>query len=690
MIGEGAMQQDWTNASCQSQLLASQVELLCGAGDDVFGNGDAYSTTASGDGTVPSSLGGFSTQNTGSSQASYATAVASIGNERFDSTSSDLYAKAPEVREANVETASVRDTDLNYFHCVATFDAAISAGQFVKIKGLSDCCRNDGKVELHRWESAGACHDQIVVVKRVRVERVNANKGKEANERVVHYARSYRDTEDCLAELGVYSYLRQQADLPEYILKMHTIFQADSDVWLVLENAEGGDLFNALQNGKLEEQQLKVWMFQLCQATAYLHRHSIAHRDISVENVLLCGGVVRLMDFGQAVRTHRPSGGEPLRYYAPVGKPYYTGPECYVPFETSMRVQVPAGAHPGGVALAGTPAGYLCQVLLPKDAVVGQECVADFYGYVPAANDVFACGICLFIMATGAPPWRRALLTDPHFSWVRKAGIAKLLAAWKKSLSILPMNLMESMLRMDPLQRSTMERCAVHPWFASLNGGHSDLVGDAALLQWGEGVSTTGFSGDAYCLPEASRSADGLPAGNFYNSGEGFQGDFYSGMDGPPGSLIGGALSPQLGDAPSCFIDKMGPSVSNREGSPAPISLERFAAGSSPPSLPSVPGFQLEPTTFHTAGAASEVGNLLLEFLLERRAAITKVSGKKFAIKADLEGDAGACTVKVRLYHQGGDRYAIQFQRRNGHATALHLVFRKAAEYLRQRNVRIE
>ena len=34
----------------------------------------------------------------------------------------------------------------------------------------------------------------------------------------------------------------------------------------------------------------------------------ISHRDISLENVLLSGGDVRLMDFGQAVQTHLETG----------------------------------------------------------------------------------------------------------------------------------------------------------------------------------------------------------------------------------------------------------------------------------------------------------------------------------------------------------------------------------------------
>ena len=45
-----------------------------------------------------------------------------------------------------------------------------------------------------------------------------------------------------------------------------------------------------------------LWSWQLLQAVAFLHKQQICHRDISLENILLSKGDIRLMDFGQAVR----------------------------------------------------------------------------------------------------------------------------------------------------------------------------------------------------------------------------------------------------------------------------------------------------------------------------------------------------------------------------------------------------
>jgi hypothetical protein len=40
-----------------------------------------------------------------------------------------------------------------------------------------------------------------------------------------------------LAEIGVFGYLRQCEQVPEYILDMRVAFFAQEDVWLVLEHA---------------------------------------------------------------------------------------------------------------------------------------------------------------------------------------------------------------------------------------------------------------------------------------------------------------------------------------------------------------------------------------------------------------------------------------------------------------------
>eukprot|EP00438_Fugacium_kawagutii_P021082 Skav205905 [mRNA] locus=scaffold123:408432:411273:+ [translate_table: standard] len=245
-----------------------------------------------------------------------------------------------------------RNTNLNFFHDFATIEDSIVSGSFTKCKQLSKCCRGEGSIELHQMKSGES--EQFVVVKKLPVDRVNINKGKPASEQALLLRHASRDAEDPLAEIGVFGYLQRHCEkIPEYILEMLVAFRQDEDVWLVLEHADGGDLFGMISSHRPTKDLILLWSWQLLQAVAFLHQQGICHRDISLENILLSGGNIRLMDFGQAVCSQ--SSGQLLRYFLATGKPYYRPPETYIPGCRKLQVVVPPGISPGQVALAYTP-----------------------------------------------------------------------------------------------------------------------------------------------------------------------------------------------------------------------------------------------------------------------------------------------------------------------------------------------
>jgi len=116
---------------------------------------------------------------------------------------------------------------------------------------------------------------------------------------------------------------------------------------------------------------------------------------------------------------------------------------------------------------------------------------------------------------------------------------------------------------------------------------------------------------------------------------------------------------------------------------PEELTLQRFSAEDFPPAVPTSQQFTFEPTTFDVSESKPvDIGNQLVDFLtLAAGAVLRKVNAKKFTIKAEVDGDDGVCTLKIRVYRRDdADSYVVEFQRRGGDSTAFHKVFDLASK----------
>eukprot|EP00439_Symbiodinium_sp_Y106_P077546 s833_g16.t1 len=267
-----------------------------------------------------------------------------------------------------------RNTNRAHFRENLELDEGL-VGDFLWVKRIGDAIY--GEVGQYKWKNG--CHFQDVAVKCRSIDKARQALGKE-NEWTAHLSgQDVPNPEDAFAEIGILQYLSKQPDLPAYLLKSMAAFTHNSNIWLVTELAEGGELLDAVLNGRVDERQRRQYTWQMTQAVKYLHAHHIGHRDISLENILLKGDSIRLMDFGNAVQSHSATGQE-LRYFLPAGKDTYRAPECFVPRQPDARVIVPAGARPGDIIMHRGYEG-IWQVRLPSSATPGQACQAENWGW---------------------------------------------------------------------------------------------------------------------------------------------------------------------------------------------------------------------------------------------------------------------------------------------------------------------
>ncbi|CAO3612379.1 unnamed protein product [Cunninghamella echinulata] len=104
-------------------------------------------------------------------------------------------------------------------------------------------------------------------------------------------------------EVEIHSHLRHR-----HILRMYGYFQDDQHVYLVLDCASKGSLYQKLDEyGRFNEKLASKCIYQVATALQYLHNLGIIHRDLKPENVLIDDkGSLKLADFGWAVHDRRP------------------------------------------------------------------------------------------------------------------------------------------------------------------------------------------------------------------------------------------------------------------------------------------------------------------------------------------------------------------------------------------------
>ena len=203
----------------------------------------------------------------------------------------------------------------------------------------------------------------------------------------------------------------------ENIVSLHELYETPKYIYMVLELMTGGELFDQIvEESHLTEERCQNIMKQLFSALEYLHSKSIIHRDLKPENIL-CeskeSDVVKITDFGLSRIISKESLAKTM-----CGTPLYVAPEI----------------------------------------LTGKE-------YNASKIDVWSCGVILYVMACGFPPFSGSDDDGNRklFDNIQHANYEFRSPYWDDKSDELK-DLISKMLVVDIDRRYSIEECMNHPF----------------------------------------------------------------------------------------------------------------------------------------------------------------------------------------------------------------------------------
>ncbi|XP_012275239.1 serine/threonine-protein kinase Chk2 [Orussus abietinus] len=224
---------------------------------------------------------------------------------------------------------------------------------------------------------------------------------------------SFNDPEKIMNEVRILKELKHPC-----IIRMEEIIDTPSNVYIVLELMEGGELFERiLKKNGLSEKNAKLIFYQVVLAVDYLHTRGITHRDLKPENILLASDadvtLVKVTDFGLSK---------------------------LIKAETLMRT------------FCGTP-----MYVAPEILITGGR------GTYTKQVDVWSLGVILYCCLSGLVPFnvnnRRYSLQEQIIK-----GIYTFPQTRFHHVSPEAISLIKQMMTVDPMKRITTRQVLLHPW----------------------------------------------------------------------------------------------------------------------------------------------------------------------------------------------------------------------------------
>ena len=197
------------------------------------------------------------------------------------------------------------------------------------------------------------------------------------------------------------------------IIKLYSIIETETIIYLIQEYSEGKELSNYIQNhSKLDEKEACKFFQQIISGIEYIHKMGIAHRDLKPENILLTrANDIKIIDFGLS---NIYSEGQMLK--TSCGSPYYAPPEM----------------------LQGKP-------------------------YKGLYSDIYTCGIILYYMLSKKLPFNENNNQELYKKII--AGEFNM----PKNISKEAQDLLKKIIKVNPEERIKINDMKKHPWFKLAN-----------------------------------------------------------------------------------------------------------------------------------------------------------------------------------------------------------------------------
>ncbi|CAG9316934.1 PRKAA2_3 [Blepharisma stoltei] len=194
-----------------------------------------------------------------------------------------------------------------------------------------------------------------------------------------------------------------------HIIRLYDVITTPTCIFLVMECLPGGELYNLLdRNGRLPEDQARLYFQQIISGLDYCHTYRVVHRDIKPENILLDQfGNIKIADFGLS---NLMPDGDYLK--TSCGSPNYAAPE-----------------------------------IISGNRYCGPEV------------DIWSAGVVLFALLAGHLPFDDSSIPS-LFAKIKAASFNM-----PYHFSDAVKDLIIRMLKPDPIARITINQIKKHPWF---------------------------------------------------------------------------------------------------------------------------------------------------------------------------------------------------------------------------------